>query len=187
MKKTLNILLMLLVHIACDKSKKSIADYESNIVKFAKSEFKSNNGDFSMVLPKNWFHNEDPIDSDTILYVLESGSKDSNFVAIGVMKMNIISGNIETEFKHLIKQMTKRANNIALVEMSEIKIGNNTAKTALLTYEYDGKITQEEIDCFIPINDTQYYYLGLLSDKNENLENNFGMMIECAKSFKLMR
>lgn len=187
MKKTLSILIMLFVFIACGKSQKSIADYESNKVKFAKSEFNSNNGDFSMLLPKNWFHNEDPIDSDTVLYVLESSSKDSNFVAIGVMKMNVITGNIDKEFEHLIKQMTDRSNNVALVEMSEMKIGNKTAKTALLTYEHDGKITQEEIDFFIPISDTQYYYLGLVSDKNENIENNFGMMIECVKSFKLMK
>lgn len=178
---------MLFVLIACGRSQKSIADYESNKVKFAKSEFNSNNGDFSMLLPKNWFHNEDPIDSDTVLYVLESGSTDTNFVAIGVMKMNIISGNIEQEFENLIKQITDRSNNIALVEMSEMKIGNKTAKTALLTYEHDGKITQEEIVFFIPINDTQYYYLGLVSDKDENVENNFGMMLECAKSFYLKK
>lgn len=187
MKNTLSILLMLFVLISCGKSQTSIAGYESNIVKFAKSEFKSNNGEFSMLLPKGWFFNEDPVDSDTVLYVLEAGSKDRSFVALGVMKMNIISGNIESEFDYVIKQMTDRAHNIALVEMSEMKIGNKTAKTALLTYEHDGKITQEEIDFFIPLNDTQYYYIGLVSDKNENIKNNFGMMIECAKSFKLMK
>ena len=185
MKKTLGILIMLFVLIACGENRKSIADYESNKVKFAKSQFNSNNGEFSILLPNNWFHNEDPIDSDTVLYVLESGSKDSNFVAIGVMKMNIISGNIETEFEHLIKQMTDRANNVKVVEKSEMKIGNKTAKTALLTYEHNGKITQEELDFFIPINDTQYYYLGGVSEKNENIENNFGMIIHCVKSFKL--
>lgn len=185
MKNILGILIMLFVLIACGENQKSIADYESYKVKFAKEKFYSNNGEFSILLPKNWFHNEDSIDSDTVLYTLESGSKDSNFVAMGVMKMNIITTNIETEFEYLIKQITDRANNVTIVEKSEMKFGNKTAKTALLTYEHNEKITQEELDFFIPINDTQYYYLGGVSDKNENIENNFGMIIYCVKSFKL--
>jgi len=44
---------------------------------------------------------------------------------------------------------------------------------------------KDEIDIFIPINKTQYYFIGLVSDKNENIENNIGMMLMCAKSFEL--
>lgn len=187
MKNRLSILLVLFVLIGCGKSQSRIVDYESTIVKFAKKEFKSNNGDFSIVLPKNWFHNEDPIVSDTVLYVLESGSKDKELVALNVMKMNIVSGNIEKEFNHLINQMTNRISNVELIEKSEMKVGSLTAKTAHLTYQYNGKITQEEIDFFIPINDNQYYYIGLVCDKNENTKNNFGMMIECVKSFRLIK
>lgn len=73
---------MLFILIACGKNQKNIADYESNIMKFAKSQFNSNNGEFSILLPKNWFQNEDQIDSDTVLYILESGSKDSNFLPL---------------------------------------------------------------------------------------------------------
>lgn len=76
------ILLMLYILIACGKSQKSIADYESNIMKFAKSQFNSNNGEFSILLPKNWFQNEDQIDSDTVLYILESESEASNFLPL---------------------------------------------------------------------------------------------------------
>jgi hypothetical protein len=94
---------------------------------------------------------------------------------------------MQKEFEFLIKQMTERSNNVTLVEMSEMKIGNRTAKTALLTYEHNGKVIQEEIDFFIPINDKQYYYLGMVSDKNEDIKNNFGMMIECVKSFKIIK
>ncbi len=187
MKKTLGILLILLVLIACGDQQMGITDYETNKVKFEKLIFNSNNGEFSMTLPKNWFYNEETIDSNKALYLLEAGSKDSNLMAINVVKMNTISGNIDNEFDQLINQMTKRANNIKVIEKSQMKIGNKTSKIALLKYENNGKISQEEIDFFIPINDKQFYYLSLVSNYNENIENNFGMMIECAKTFKLIK
>lgn len=188
MRKTMSVLLMLFILISCGKSQLSISDYESNKVKFAKSKLTSNNGEFSISIPKGWSHNEDSMKSATVLYTLEvGGGKEKTFTAFGVMKMNLISGSMDKEFAFLIKQMTERSNNVTLVEMSEMKIGNRTAKTALLTYELNGKIIQEEIDFFIPINDTQYYFLGMVTDKNEDIKNNFGMMIECVKSFKIIK
>ena len=74
-----------------------------------------------------------------------------------------------------------------LLNKTEIKVGNTQAKAAHLTFEHGGKITQEEINIFIPVNETQYYSIGMVCDKNENIQDNFGMMLECAKSFKLKK
>lgn len=185
MKKTLGILLMLFVLIACGEEQKSLADYEAYQVKIARKNFIANNGEYSILLPHDWKVNEDPIVSDTVLYVMETGSSDTTLVAMGIMKMNVIYGNIDEEFDKFIKEMTNRASNVKLVEKSNLKIGNKLAQTALLTYEHEGKIIQEEIDIFVPINDTQYYNIGLVCDKNEKTQHHFGMMIGCAKTFKL--
>ncbi len=185
MKKTLEILLMLFVLIACGEKQKSLANYEAYQVKIARKNFTANNGEYSILLPHDWKVNEDPIVSDTVLYVMETVSSDTTLVAMGIMKMNVIYGNIDNEFDKLIKEMTTRASNVKLVEKSQLKIGDKVAQTALLTYDHDGKIIQEEIDIFIPINDTQYYNIGLVCDKNEKTEHHFGMMIGCARTFKL--
>jgi hypothetical protein len=185
MKKTLGILLMLFVLIACGEKQKSLADYEAYKVKVARKNFNANNGEYSILLPEDWDVNEDPIVSDTLLYVMETGSSNTSLVAMGIMKMNVIYGNIDDEFDNVIKEMTTRASNVKLVEKSHLKIGNKMAQAALLTYEFDGKIIQEEIDIFIPINDAQYYSIGLICDKNKKTEHHFGMMIDCAKTFEL--
>lgn len=186
MKKILGILLIVFVLIACGEIQNSIDNYEAYKVEFAKSEFKSNNGEFSMLLPTGWYTNEDSVESDTVLYVLETGSTDINdIVAMTVFKLNVIYGSIDSEFDSLVKQTTHLWSNVKLVEKSTIEIGDISAKTALFTFERDKKITQEEVDIFIPINKNQYYYMGLVSDKNENTKKNMAMMLECAKSFKL--
>lgn len=185
MKKELGILLMLFVLIACGERQKSLADYEACQVKIARKNFTANNGEYSILLPHDWKVNEDPIVSDTVLYVMDTGSSDTTFVAMGIMKMNVIYGNIDNEFDKLIKEMTTRTTNVKLVEKSQLKIGDIMAQTSLLTYKHEGKINQEEIDIFLPINDTQYYYIALICDKNEKTQQHFGMMIGCAKTFKL--
>ena len=179
------LLILLFVVFACVEEQKSLADYEACQVKIARNNFTANNGEFSISLPHDWKVNEDPIESDTVLYILETGSSNTSLEAMVVAKMNVIYGNIDDEFDKLIKKMINRVSNLKLVEKSHLKIGDKMAQTALLTYEDDGKITQEEIDIFIPINDTQYYTIGLVCDKNDETEHNFGMMFGCAKTFKL--
>lgn len=174
-----------MVLISCSEGQSTLSDYESYQVKIAKKKFTSNNGEFSISLPHDWYVNEDPIVSDTVLYIMESSSTSHEILGIGIAKMNLIFNNIDNEFDEVIKKVTTQASNVKLVEKSQLKIKERTARTALLSYEQDGSIIQEEIYVFIPINDSQYYHIGLVCDKNEKSEHNFGMMIGCVKSFNL--
>ena len=189
MKQTLALLLTLFTLVACDQKQPSINDYTKVKVKFGKSKFTSSNGEFSIMLPKgDWFVNEDTVNSDTLLYIMESGQKElskHNFMVFGIAKSKVIHGNIDTEFDTVIQEFLGRVSNLNLIEKSNLKIGTVEAKTAHLAYEYEDKVIQEEIDIFIPYGQNQYYYLSMISNKNEHLDNNFGMLLECAKTFKL--
>lgn len=186
MKKTFSILLLLFVLIGCGEQQKSLSDYESYHVKIAREKFEANNDEFTMLFPKGWFINEDPIDSDTVLYVMEGGTKDTNFVGFGIAKMNAIHGKTNDEFDKLLNKMTDRFSNVELIERSEMKIGNKNAQTALLTYyDLDQNALQEEIIIFVPLNDTQYYQMVLGCDRNEKTQHHLGLMIDCAKTFQL--
>lgn len=188
MKKIFSIAFVLLVLFSCGKSQKSIDDYKLIKVKFAKKKFLAKNGEFSILLPKDWSRSEDTVNSDTLLYTLESGPnslKADELSAIVIYKMNLTKGNISNEFDLNIDEYLKKISNSKLIGKSKIKIGEIEARTAQIAFTKDDKIIQEEIDIFIPINKNQYYYIGLVSNKNEKIDDNFGMMLECAQSFKL--
>lgn len=187
MKKILGIILTFFVLTACSKKQNSLDDYESHILKFPKSKINAKNGEFSMSLPQGWHINQDLIESDTMLYMLQAISNETNFVCLVIYKMNVIYGDIDTEFEEYIYRMTNQASNVKLLEKATIKISNITAKTALLRYEHNGMVAKEEIDIFIPFNKGQYYSIGLISDRNDKIGDNFGMMLECAKSFQLKK
>lgn len=187
MKNVLTIVIVLLVLVSCGKAQNSISDYESNKVKFAKTIFTSNNNEFTISLPKEWQVNEDPVHSDTLLYVLETGDPGKDFVVFVVYKMNVISGSIDTEFDHMIKRMTDTYYNVHLIEKSEININQVPVHAVLLRHELDNGPAQDEIDIFYPISENQYYYFGMISDINESTLDNMSMMIECAKSFRLKK
>lgn len=190
MKNILGILIMLVVLIACGEKQKTIKDYEHYLSKYFSIEFKPNNGEFSIYLPKDWYKNEDSFNSDTLLYILESGPKslnDNGNHSIVIFKMNLSKGNINNEFDLLIDAYTKSASNIELIEKSKIRIGDIDVKSAHLKFVHNEEITQEEIDIFIPISNKEYYYIALVSDKNEHIESNFGMMLQIVKSFKLKK
>ena len=88
MKKTLGILLILFALIACGEKQKSLAEYEAYQVKIARKNFTANNGECSILLPHDWNVNEDPIVSDTVLYVMETGSSDTTLVVISLMSLS---------------------------------------------------------------------------------------------------
>ena len=85
----------------------------------------------------------------------------------------------------MLSKINYEAEDVEIIEKSTLEIGDKEAETVLMAYKLNGEVVQEEIDIFIPINDTQYYSINLVCDKNEKSEHNFGMMIGCAKSFKL--
>lgn len=185
--KILGALSILFILIACREKQKSVQYYDARMVKFMKQKFTASNGEFSISLPKNWQVKEENNDTDRLLYTLETHSPYSGIVIMSIMKMNIIHGSIDTEFDKICNEAIKKSSNIQLINNSTIEIDNVVAKTKHLKYENDGKVAQEEIDVFIPINDNQYYFIGLISDKDEKIDLNFGMMLDCVQSFKLIK
>lgn len=187
MKNILRLMLMLFALGACVEKQKDMEDYEQVGSTLQLGEFISNNGEFSLLLPGAWHKNENAVDSDTMLYRLETGPNMNNNGLCGlvVYKLNLTKGNMDDEFDWVVDNFVKKVHNAELIEKSTLKIGSIEAKTAHLAYTHDGKILQEEIDLFIPINKKQYYHLGLISDKNEQIETNFGLMLKCAKTFKM--
>lgn len=183
MKKTLGTVILLLSIVACSEKQSGIQDYESRKVKFAKKLFTSNNGEFSMTLPKNWSANEDPVDSDTLLYYMQAGPQDMSFTCLNVSKLSMTSKEID----QLVQQYIDQYSNVKLVEKSKMKIDNIVAKTVMTTQEQNEQMTHEQIEIFIPISKGQYYSIGMGTEKNDNTERNFAIMLECAKSFKLKK
>ena len=187
MKNILRLMLMLFALSACVEKQKKIEDYEQVESPLQLGKFIANNGEFSMDLPGAWHKNEDAVDSDTMLYKLETGPKMNNkgLCVLVVYKMNLMKGNMDHEFDWVMDNLLKKVSNAELIEKSTLTIGKMKAKTAHIAFMHDGKVLQEEIDIFIPINKKQYYYFGLVSDKNEQTESNFGLMLQCIKTFKL--
>lgn len=180
--------LLLFILTACNSSQKHIKDYEKHIFKYISKEFISVNGDFSIFLPENWFKNEDSTRSKTHSYSLQTGPKSKNvtgFFAMTIFKMKLIKGSINNEFDLMIDAYLKRVGNLELIEKSKIKIGKKDAKIAHLAFTNEGKTYQEEIDIFIPLNSNEYYNICLISDKNEHIENNLGLLLQIAKTFKI--
>lgn len=188
MLKTISLLIIAFFFFSCSQKQKTIDDYAQTKVKFAKSSFTGTNNEFSISLPKNWRTSEEPVDSDTLLYNMDCGSSDpldSNLCFLSISKMRLMFGTIDTEFDLIVDETLKQSSNTILVDQSTMKIGSSDVQAALIGYTLNEEIVQETIQLFIPYSKEEYYIIGLMSDKNEHVEINFGKLLECASTFKL--
>jgi hypothetical protein len=186
MKKSLGILFLLFILIACG-DENSIDEYANAKVIFKKSLFTASNNQFSIMLPTGWRRSESPTESDTILYSMESGPKDAlgeNFTYLFIGKMKFTYGTIDTEFDLSIQKIMNSTSNLRLLGKSTIKIGKRNFKTAHLAYHIDRENTQEIIEIFIPYGKNHYYIIHMFSERNEHIKGNFGILFACARSFK---
>ena len=125
MKKSLGILFLLFILIACG-DENSIDEYANAKVIFKKSLFTASNNQFSIMLPASWKTYEHPTESDTFLYTMNSGPKDAlgdNFCYLAISKTKVIYGTIDTEFDLSIQKIMGSASNVRLLGKSTIKIG----------------------------------------------------------------
>lgn len=181
----ISILILLLT--ACSHQD-TLADYEAYHIKVARKKVVGNDGEFSILLPKNWeVEQDDALDGEdeAFLFALQAMKPDTAMVVMNIIKMKLLKGEMDKEFDRLLNEVKGSYQNIQIVERSAFKIGEENVQSALLKFEQDGNITHEEIDLFMPVSDSTYYFLGLVSEKNENNKHNLALMLACAKTLEV--
>ncbi len=185
MKQLLFIVLFMMSFVSCSSEKKYVIDkYSSRSVKFEKEEIVETNGNYSLTIPKNWSFGSIPPRYSEVIFE-HSFVSENNKNIISIHKVEL--GDVDLkEFNESSVRFTEELiplniEKITVVDYGETDVLKYPAYFSHISRYY--KVTFETITFIMKSREEGVFYRLTIEGEEENMS----MMLQCLKSFEILK
>ena len=181
--------ILLILFFACTSKQKSLEDYQKTPIAFEKQKVEYPNGDFSILIPKNWQWRVSYNEWENFILGIEAVSNqdvNGNVNTIWIQKTLSNSGekDLKSEYEFMFKNINDNSNMGKIIETGKIDISNNQS------YFISNKLINDDENDFesvLIITNSEmegvFYYIDLTISQTKDLQTKKAILVQCLTSF----